>query len=148
MATYSFEYTKGTIPASEAFPAGHTVKRPYLEVRLASKEQETGTFCAMVDTGADYCMFSADHLPTLGLTFDFLPVAPAFGLGSDSNIRFAYVRLKNKDLGDWLIYAGFSKSMNSLDPSLLGHSGFLERFKAKFDYANGLLSLEDLPLKS
>jgi hypothetical protein len=144
MATHSWEYTTGKFPLSEAFPKGHATKRPYVNASLRSEGFETHSFFAIADTGADYCMFSATLLPELGLEFDFLPVAESSGLGEDSNVRFAYVSLNVEDIGEWTIYAGFSKSKPCDDPALLGHFGFLERFRAVFDPSRGVFELTDL----
>jgi hypothetical protein len=147
MATiHTFKYTPGRIAESQAFPDGHDAKRPMLPVFLRNEGNRTAEILAVADTGADYCQFPAYLLEVLGLEYDFLPIGPCTGVGSDDDARFAYVTLEVPQIGEWVIHAGFSKICDSTT-FLLGHQGFLERFLAAFYYHGEEFILQELPLE-
>lgn len=87
-------------------------------------------------------MFSASLLPALRLASESLPVAGTRGLSTDLQVCFANVTISVQGVGEWTVYAGFSNTMDA-DTHMLGHRGFLERFRATFDYHIGLFELEE-----
>jgi hypothetical protein len=141
-----YKYTTCGLNASPAFPEGHSVSRTLITVSLNNGELSTGQFLALVDTGADYCVFPADFAEPLGLNYEVLPSASVSGVGEDQQVRFSSVRLELQGFGEWKIYAGFSKLWNGRNLGMLGHLGFLERFKITLDPSNGIFKLEELPI--
>src|ERR1700686_2216187 len=128
-----YEYTAVALDPSPAFPEGHSVPRTVIAVSLKNGECRTGQFLALVDSGADYCVFPADFGEPLGLNYESLPSASVSGVGEDQQVRFSAVRLELHGFGEWEIYAGFCKSWNGRNLGMLGHLGCLERFRIAFD---------------
>lgn len=122
---------------------GSTAYRAFLAVSLGNGENTTEYFLALVDTGADYCLFPADLLPTLGLDPSTLVEGVAMGLGGLEKVLFANVMIRTKYLGVWPAYVGFARSLSGHgNVGMLGHRGFFDKFRVTFDTANGFLDIE------
>jgi hypothetical protein len=143
MVKGEYSYTLQELDRSAAFPTGHNAPRALVSANLSLGERETGRFVAIADTGADYCSFPADLAAALGLDFDQMPSANAFGLGDKANFRFSMVTLEVDQLGSWSIYAAFCKDWNGRKLGFLGQLGFFDRFRVTFDLQNGVFEIED-----
>jgi hypothetical protein len=139
---YSYTYQFGELSA--AFPDGTWFARPCIKVNLRTAgDKETHHFLAIADTGADYCVFPADFADRLGLDYETMPSAPAFGIGSNEEFRFSVVEMEVDQLGIWPVYVAFYRGWDGRNSGLLGHFGFLERFKATFDLSRDAFQLEE-----
>lgn len=140
MAVFEYAHVTFKLPPTTAFPDGHSVSRPVLIIGISNGENRINHAIAVVDSGADYCTFPASFLPHLGIDVDTLGFGSASGISQGHDIFFATVRLHFQDLGEWDVYAGFVHAMT--DHGMLGHSGFLERFKVTLDAANFRYQIE------
>lgn len=141
MPTYPVAYAEIQAPATPAFPTGHLVRRPVLSLALQNGTNRLSCY-AIVDSGADHCVFPRSFMQPLGLDPLAAPVDMTSGVGS-TNVptHFANVTL---DFGvtQFSVYAGFTTGMDALGMGLLGQAGFFERFKIVFDNANKLFTIE------
>jgi hypothetical protein len=98
---------------------------------------------AIVDSGADHCVFPRSFMPPLGLNPLSSPVEGTSGVGS-SNVatHFSKVIIDLQGVVQIPVYAGFTMGMDQLGIGLLGQVGFFEAFKVTFDYANKIYFLE------
>ncbi|HEX4544061.1 MAG TPA: aspartyl protease family protein [Candidatus Acidoferrum sp.] len=100
---------------------------------------------AIVDSGADHCIFPRSFMQPLGLDPLATPVDMTSGVGSTNlPTHFAHVTLDLQGLAQFSVYAGFTTGMDRFGIGLLGQTGFFERFKIRFDYANKGYTLETL----
>lgn len=136
-----FSYICENLDSCEAFPDGPLVCRPIIAVRIGINGFWTEPIQGVVDTGADYCIFFGNCAEKLGLDLDKLPIAPAQGLGK-SILRVAPVDLDTGCLGSWQIRAAFTP--NEFPFALLGHVGFLEKFKFSTNLRGSRFTLEML----
>jgi hypothetical protein len=100
-------------------------------------------FYALVDTGSDYCLFPSDFTPHLGLDFTQMPSITGYGIGQDNDMRFATLDLEITGLGKWLVYAAFSRLWDGRETGLIGHVGFFDRFKVRFDWRSKIFEIEE-----
>lgn len=145
---FSFPYTFGSIDKSPAFPDGARVCRPLLKILLAHGEALSEPLDALVDTGADFCIFPATVADQLNLKWEELPSAPGYGAGTDHDIRFARITIIQRELGPWPVYAGLSKEWSARGIGILGWMGFLEHMNVSFKSGSQLIQLEPRGLKT
>jgi len=138
VATYSFNYTRVPLDSSEPFPQGQELYRPIVKLRVVSPT--TGTqvgFSAVVDSGADHCMFPLALATALGIDPLTLKKTTTGGVGNSANpTYFCDVRLEIPvSTGSLVVdvYAGFCAGVDALGMGLLGQTGFFERFGVSFD---------------
>ena len=141
MPSYPVAYTEIQAPATPAFPAGRQVRRPVLSLALVNGAHRLSCY-AIVDSGADHCVFPRSFMQPLGLDPLAAPVDMTSGVGG-TNIptHFADVTL---DFGptQFSVYAGFTTGMDQIGIGLLGQSGFFDRHKVTFDYKSKLFTIE------
>ncbi len=132
-----------TFPASpiEPFPNRSTVSRPVIDVLLRWNGKSI-KYSAIVDSGADYCVFHAEVGELLGLSVKKGKKLTFYGTsGSPQNAYFHTIQI---EIAGWPmdLYCGFSYDMQTLPYGLLGQTGFFDRFKVEFDYHNKRLELK------
>ena len=98
---------------------------------------------AIVDSGADHCVFPRSFMQPLGLDPLAAPVDMTSGVGS-TNVptHFANVMIDLQGLIQFPVYAGFTTGMEQLGMGLLGQTGFFERLKITFDYSKKFYTIE------
>jgi hypothetical protein len=99
---------------------------------------------AIVDSGADDCVFPASFASRLGLDLTTNTRTFVFG-GAGSKNQIAYFFDLNVTFGDFVSYKlpiGFSAALESVGIGLLGQNGFFENFFVSFDLKSGFFSLE------
>lgn len=98
---------------------------------------------AIVDSGADHCVFPRSFMQPLGLDPLVAPVERISGVGSsDVPTHFADVTIDLQGLVQFPVYAGFTSGLDQTGVGLLGQTGFFERFKITFDYSKKMYSIE------
>jgi len=142
LPTYRVPYVEISVPATPAFPTGRLVRRPVLSLTLRNARHRLSCY-AIVDSGADHCVFPRSFMQPLGLDALAAPVDMTSGLGS-SNVptHFTDVTIDLQGLTQFTVYAGFTIGLEQLGIGLLGQTGFFERFKITFDYANRQYAVE------
>jgi hypothetical protein len=136
-----FEYTHEKTDPCDAFPEGYLAERPVIYVRIGIGEVWIDDIASVIDTGADFCIFYGNFAADLGLDWESLPIAPAQGIGK-SILRVASVELDTCGFGIWPIRAAFTP--HPFPFALLGHAGFLERFKFSTNGPESKFTLERL----
>jgi hypothetical protein len=128
-------------PPTPAFPKGRLIRRTFLSLGLQNGQQRLSCY-ALVDSGADHCVFPRSFMQPLGLDPLTAPVDMTVGVGSTSiPTHFADITL---DFGvvQFSVYAGFTTGMDQIGFGLLGQAGFFDRNKIAFDYSQELFTIE------
>ena len=88
---------------------------------------------ALVDSGADLCIFHADLAPILGIDLKSGEKIPLGGITGDG---MAYVHpVEFKVRGDrYKTLCAFSEDITDYGYGILGHVGFFDHFRVKFEY--------------
>ncbi len=125
---HKFPYYVVPVDHGSAFPGVSTVMRPALEVTLRSPTGEERCL-AIVDTGADYCLFPLSLVDRLGLQMkDARPVSDISGYGSnydpDEEVLFWPVVLDIVPGLSISTVVGFSQRQEEVGWGLLGQLGF------------------------
>ncbi len=147
-----FSYVRHHVDISPAIPTGE-VARPEIPIRIAGPGGSIEVV-GLIDTGADHVFLSVLLAELLGIEYDVEPAESAEGAGGhELKIWPGEVDLEISGDGEshrWHAQVGFIESRDDPAAAYLGQSGFLEFFKAEFDYkrqtielvANGSLSGE------
>ena len=116
------------------------IVRPVIPVELISNEDSI-LYDALVDSGADNCIFDAQIADALGINLE-KGILDYVG-GINGKPEPYYIHKINIKVGgsEHQIYAGFKKNFPKFGYGVLGQKGFFEHFVVKFDYHKGDLEL-------
>jgi len=116
---------------------------------LLSKGSKTVGTLALVDSGADSCIFPASLAAQLGIPIPnsnasvFSGTSDAPQIAYYENINVAVWDHKKKDFPiKFDLYAGFCSTLEHVGLGLLGQAGFFSRFLLHFDHANQFFDIE------
>jgi hypothetical protein len=138
MPTYNYE-TYGCEPCA-VFPDGSQVHRAVVRIVLYRGEFFSSEFEAIVDTGADYCIFPAEWAGITDAEWDVMPSLEIETRRGDRSIRFTPIQVRVEGIGKLDILAGFTKE--PMRVGVLGHHGFIDRHKVTFDCPAGKFTIE------
>jgi hypothetical protein len=125
-------YTPIPVQPSKAFPKRTSTHRPYLRVKLIDGVRDFSCY-AIVDSGADDCVFPSVFAGQLGL--DFTSGRPYEFSGAGSRGQVAYFFDLEVEIARVLKYqlsVGFTQAMDASRVGLLGQNGFFDRFDVSF----------------
>jgi hypothetical protein len=123
----NFPYIRHRVDASSAIPTGE-IARPEIPVRMIGPHGSVEV-TALIDTGADHVFLSVLLAELLGVEIDQSP--------GEVEIEVA----ESSEVYRWQTPVGFIETGDDLAAAYLGHVGFLEHFKATFDYAEQIVEL-------
>ena len=133
-----FRYQISEVEPSEAFPHMTEVIRPLIRIGIRHEDKKISIF-ALIDSGADHCVFPWDVGKRLGIDLTTGKQVKAIGFGGEAApIYFHHVML---DIGGLKhkIMAGFS---DVVPLPLLGQLGFFDRFRVTLDYKKQEIFIE------
>ncbi|MFA5936369.1 MAG: retropepsin-like aspartic protease [Candidatus Paceibacterota bacterium] len=117
--------------------------RPVIEIKLKSNSNVL-RYEVLVDSGADFCIFSSEAGEALGIDVKKGKVREVFGVGGKASLY--YLHKVNIEVGGWTyeIEAGFMPDVAGrvMPYGLVGQKGFFNNFIVKFD-----LLKEEIDLK-
>ncbi len=142
MAIHRVPYTRVTVPPNPAFPAGRIASRPVLRLALTSENKRLSCY-AIVDSGADHCVFPRSFLQPLGFNALTAPIEMTTGVGS-TNVptHFVNITIDLQGAAQFPVYAGFTTGLDPVGIGLLGQSGFFDRFHLHFKLSEGIYEIE------
>jgi hypothetical protein len=126
----------------------YSVQRPYLKVVLRSGFSTSPALAALVDSGADRCIFPTESAQYLKLDLSRAPVWKFCGTtGAMQEARLAKVSLAilgNDDANAFEIETtcAFCDTLQFSSSGLLGQDGFFSRFKTTFCQAENYFEIE------
>lgn len=134
-----FKYSKFPAQPSEAFPEIKEVWRPVIPIKIINKSKEYG-YLALVDSGADFCIFHGDIGDLLGIPVKKGKTSPLYGVTTGKGK--VYYHNLDLEIGGWKInsYVGFSYDLK-YPLGILGQKGFFEFFQVMFDFKKKVVDL-------
>jgi len=135
---YSSFYT----PPDAPFPNGHIALRPILRVTLRNGNKAVPCY-AVVDSGADHCIFPLSFALALDLNPLGRPCGTIGGVGNPSNpIYFWDIMLDLEPTLQINAYVGFTEGLEAQGVGLLGQCGFFDRVNVRFNHREKLFLIE------
>ncbi|MGA8035362.1 MAG: hypothetical protein WA823_15415 [Candidatus Acidiferrales bacterium] len=142
MAVFSFPYTRYSATPSASSPATKFIDPPVVLTTLVVAGRKASCH-AVVDSGADCCLFPSLLLRKLELKSAALPLESSSGVGaSNKPTHYADVSVELHGVGVFPARAEFTEGLNDWGVGLLGHLDFFERFRVSFDFSGGYFNIE------
>ena len=142
MAVHPLAYSYIPILANPAFPNGRTAARPILKLTLVNGEKQLSCY-AIIDSGADHCVFPRSFMAPLGLDPLTAPIELTAGVGTASvPTHFCNVEIDMQGIIKFPIYAGFTVGLEPMGLGLLGQNGFFDHFNIHFRQAEKICYIE------
>ncbi len=132
MPVYPLAYSYFNIPPNPAFPSGRIAPRPIVKLTLVNGIERLSCY-AIIDSGADHCVFPRSFMQPLGLDALVAPIEMTTGVGS-SNVptHFVNINIDLQGVVQFSVYAGFTTGLDQMGMGLLGQAGFFDRFNVAF----------------
>jgi len=136
-----FPYRKFTLPQYSDF-FGRSILRPIVSVSISVGDKKI-RYEALIDSGADFCIFDGEIGEYLGLEVNKGALLMFGGIQGMSNSK-AYMHEVVLDIGglSYKTMVGFSYDISKDGLGILGQKGFFDIFTVKFDYPS-----EDVEIK-
>lgn len=137
-----FPYRKEPSLPGTAHENRTEVFRPRIPIRLFHKNRFIDVL-ALIDSGADDCIFPLEVATELNLPLDARNVNHYGGIGSGSiKATFANVRVGIEGGAMFPLYVGFSDAPSVVP--ILGQAGFFDRFEVTFNKRNEMIGLKPI----
>ena len=140
---FKLDYRKFPAQPTEPFPRRTSVSRPVIPIAMINGSQRVRNL-ALIDSGADYCIFHAALGEQIGLQIESGKRLAFYGTGGQEQSAFFHdIKL---EVGGHEIscFAGFSRELESLPYGILGQIGFFDKFKITFDYEKDKIELQSI----
>jgi hypothetical protein len=135
----NFPHRKEPSTPGGAHPRRTNVLRPRIPIRLVHKNRFV-YLLALVDSGADDCLFPSEVAQELNLSLDRRNVNRYGGIGAGHiTAAFMNVRIEIDNDVTFPLYAGFSDAPSVVP--ILGQAGFFDRFEVRFNQPNEVIEL-------
>jgi len=141
-----FPYQKFPGPPILSHPDRKSVLRPTIPVCLVNKQSgEHANYIALIDSGADYCIFHASMGEVIGLDVRSGKKMEYFGIAGVK--QTAYFHEIVLSVGGWKFdcYVGFSYDFDQMPYGVLGQDGFFDKFKIVLDHNKFEIELKENP---
>ncbi|MCK4325746.1 hypothetical protein KAW55_03230 [bacterium] len=135
-----FRYYTIPVEQNEAFPARRSVKKPLIPICLMHNGNMI-KLLALIDSGADNCIFRAEFGEQVGIDIMSGKRADHRGItGRTTPVYFHDVTIK---VGGWEhnVYAGFSYQ---IPVSALGQNGFFDLYRIEFNLPKEQMELKEI----
>ncbi|OGM77332.1 hypothetical protein A2188_01120 [Candidatus Woesebacteria bacterium RIFOXYA1_FULL_43_9] len=139
-----FEYKKFPTNLNNCpFPGKKSSLRPVIQIDFETKKGKFG-YLALIDSGADYCMFHALVGEELGLDIKSGRLLTFFGTSGEP--QKAYFHKVTFSIGghSHTCEVGFSYDLEKLAYGLLGQDGFFDKWIVKFEYHKENVELKEI----
>lgn len=144
MARYLVQYTAASVLPSQAFPNRNSTPRPVLAVILVNGNLIWPCY-AIVDSGADDCVFPASFAARIGLNLASGRHYPFRGAGGgDQDAHFFDIQFVIPNVTRYRLAVGFTPALEGAGIGLLGQNGFFSRFRVGFNLRRGLFTLDTI----
>ncbi len=137
-----FPYLKLSLPQrSEYF--GLSILKPIIPIKISVGGNEL-RYAALIDSGADFCIFDAEIGEYLGLNIK-LGKREEFGGIQERTGAEAFLHNTTINIGGWdyKTIVGFSYDIAKRGFGILGQKGFFDNFIVKFDLLKEKIELKE-----
>lgn len=124
-----FEFPLG----KQSLVLGKSIIRPIIPIKILHNGI-TAKYAALIDSGADFCIFDAEIGEYLGINVRS-GLKEAFGGVQEKGGAVAFFHVITLSIGDYYVktLVGFSYDIAKHGYGLLGQKGFFDVFVVKFD---------------
>lgn len=143
----NFKYKNFPVdPENCPFPEKKSAFRPVIQIDFEGINGKFG-YLALIDSGADYCIFHAQIGELLGLNIKSGKALTFHGTsGEPQQAYFHEITFKVGGVSH-KCNVGFSEDMKKLPYGLLGQDGFFDKWVVKFEYNKENIELKEIVYK-
>jgi len=137
-----FKYYKLSLPRRSDF-FGNAILKPIIPIAISVGGQRLD-YAALIDSGADFCIFHAEIGEYLGLDIRSGKLESFGGVQAAARAE-AFIHEVSVNVGGWnyKINAGFSYDVAKYGYGLLGQKSFFDIFTVKFDLVKEEIELKE-----
>ena len=128
-------------PGNKLDPKQSSFLRPVVDLRLQTLDGGEIGYSAIIDSGADYCLFHGVIGEQLGLDVKKGKALSFYGTGGRKQTAYFHQITFSLDETQITAQIGFCYGIECLSVGLLGQIGFFDRFKISFDLKNDLIEI-------
>ncbi len=121
---------------------GQGILRPVIPIEISYKHL-TVPYEALVDSGADFCIFSAQIGEILEINIEKGEKFDVRGITGKSESYYVHSVTINVGGWDYKIKAGFMPNIGQFSYGVVGQKGFFDIFTVKFDLAKEEIELKE-----
>jgi len=138
--TLKYDYIKLPSKPSEAFRRRLSISRPAIPIQLINGQNRVRCY-ALIDSGADYCVFPASLGELIGLKIESGKLDCFDSVAEKQQGLKAYFHSIKFEVGGYEFdcWAGFSRDIGN---AVLGQLGFFSLFSILFDYSKERVELK------
>lgn len=114
-------------------PSDKWIKRPIINIEIFGKNGSE-KFNALIDSGADYCLFNIQVAKLMGFDLSDSPVRPTIGIGGNKSMPTYFlddIEIKIENINRKVKIPVCFIDSDSVG-LLLGQNGFFDNFNVKF----------------
>ncbi len=136
-----FSYHKFSLPKRSEY-LGSSILKPLIPIKI-SMGNNIVSYAALIDSGADICIFHAELGKYLGLDIES-GKREEFGGVQERGGAHAYLHKVTLNIGGWDYETtiGFSSSIADYGYGILGQRGFFDHFKVCFEQKKEMIELK------
>jgi len=137
-----FRYHKLLLDHPSAF-FGSSILKPIIPIKIGAGDEEI-CYMALIDSGADFCIFDAEIGEYLGLAIK-KGIRVEFGGIQERGGAEAFLHEERLNIGGWSYktIVGFSYDIAKQGFGILGQKGFFNIFVVKFDFIKEKIELKE-----
>lgn len=128
-------------PSNKLDPKQGSLLRPVVDIILRKKDGGEIGYSALIDSGADYCLFHGSIGEQLGLNVKKGKPLNFYGTGGKNQTAYFHEVTYSIARTSVTTMVGFCYGITSLNVGLLGQNGFFDKFRVSFDLENKLITL-------
>lgn len=137
-----FPYLKFSLPKPSPY-FGHSILKPVIPIEITVRRQKV-RYAALIDSGADFCIFDGEIGEYLGLNVREGPKEVFGGIQERGGAK-AFLHEVIINIGGWdhKTIVGFSYDIAKHGFGILGQKGFFDIFTVKFDLQEEKVELKE-----
>lgn len=122
---------------------GKSLLKPIIPIKIGFKDKTIG-YAALIDSGADFCIFNAEIGEYLGIDVRS-GKKESFGGIQEKGGAEAFLHEVSINIGGWnyKTVVSFSYDIAKWGFGILGQKGFFDIFSVKFDYTKEEIELKE-----
>ncbi len=138
--SWEFPYTSFDLRPSPAFPEGRRILRPVVTTLIVCPRGFTA-LDAIIDTGADHCVFPLTTARELDLDIGSMPSEQIAGVAGGGDAFYDNVRVFIAAKGGFLPFNARVGFMDTGPYGLLGGAGLFDTFSVRLDKWRGTFTI-------
>jgi len=143
-----FPFQKYAAKPIPSHPTRNSVLRPTIPITITNKTTgENERYIALIDSGADYCIFHASFGQVIGLNIKSGKELTYFGIEGGGQTAYFHDILVGVGGWNFECYAGFSEyfDQKNFPYGILGQNGFFDKFRIILDSSKCEIELKENP---